>query len=272
MQQELERILGRTSPPVAWTATIMHGDRMCASFAPDRELGSASVGKIFLLAAVSRAIHAGSLSREARIAAESEDLVADSGLWQFFSGEALTVETLASLVGAVSDNLATNVLLRTIGLQSVQQVSMDVGVPNTRMLDRIRDVRSSEHPYAPSQSRSGDLAMVLHAVSEGTLISRQVAKDVEHWLSLNSDLSMVAAAFDLDPLAHADATGGARFFNKTGTDTGVRADTGHIDYGRGGWTYAVVANWDGRSAEIPEVMKGMRSVGQLVLDASRDQS
>lgn len=268
MQKELERILARTSSAVSWSVTIRCADEVRASVAPERALGTASMGKVFLLAAASRQFAAGELERDARLEVSPEDYVRDSGLWQFLSEKQLSAESIASLIGALSDNLATNALLRRVGLKAVQQVSEDLGFPHTSMLDRIRDERSREHPEDPSRSRSADLAAIMMAIANGNLLDPGVSKDVEHWLSLNTDLSMVASAFDIDPLAHADGTAGIRFFNKTGTDSGVRADSGHLGGATEGWSYAAVANWDGSSELVNEVMTSMREIGATIRRAS----
>ena len=58
----------------------------------------------------------------------------------------------------------------------------------------------------------------------GDLLPPGVSAGLVDLLRLNTDLSMVAAAFALDPLAHVDVDVGVRLFNKTGTDIGTRAD------------------------------------------------
>jgi beta-lactamase class A len=52
--------------------------------------------------------------RSTPLARTAEDPVVDSGLWQHLAAEALSAGDLAVLVGAVSDNLATNTLLRHV--------------------------------------------------------------------------------------------------------------------------------------------------------------
>ena len=53
------------------------------------------------------------------------------------------------------------------------------------------------------------------------------------WLGLGCDLSMVASAFNLDPLARTTMTRGFTLVNKTGTAAGVRADVGFVERSRG---------------------------------------
>ena len=83
------------------------------------------------------------------------------------------------------------------------------------------------------------------------------------WLAAGVDLSMVASAFELDPLSHAgNADQDLRVWNKTGTEAGVRADVGIVELEGTNWTYAVICNWDGHDARIlPEVLRTMREIG-----------
>ena len=53
------------------------------------------------------------------------------------------------------------------------------------------------------------------------------------------DLSIVASAFDLDPLSH----DGTTLRNKTGTDDGVRVDVSIVTGPVGTLSYAVLADW-----------------------------
>jgi beta-lactamase class A len=84
------------------------------------------------------------------------------------------------------------------------------------------------------------------------------------WLSSSVDLSMVASAWGLDPLAHReDAV--VRLVNKTGTSDGVRADIGLVEAGGRRTAYAAIANWDADRDDLRgPVLAAMRGLGGLV--------
>ena len=95
------------------------------------------------------------------------------------------------------------------------------------------------------------------------------------WLSLGTDLSMVASAFGLDPLAHRDVDRGVVLWNKTGTDGGVRADVGAVRSGARAIAYAVLAEWESGAAPSARdtVLDAMRETGRRVRsDLERDTS
>ena len=87
------------------------------------------------------------------------------------------------------------------------------------------------------------------------------------WLSLNTDLSMVASAFGLDPLAHRTGDHGILLVNKTGTDGGVRADAGVLRGPRAAVSYAVSMYFaDADLTARLAVLDGMRHVGLDLLE------
>ena len=91
------------------------------------------------------------------------------------------------------------------------------------------------------------------------------------------DLSLVASAFGLDPLAHgATATGidgeaqppAVELFVKTGTDVGVRADVGIVRTPRRTLVYAAIANWVPAPGAQDAVLASMRAIGEQVRAAA----
>ena len=93
-------------------------------------------------------------------------------------------------------------------------------------------------------------------------ISPNAARLVEGWLLTGVDLSMVAAPFRLDPLAHAE--GRVRLWSKTGTDTGIRADVGVAWNESDTLSYAAIATWqtDDEVADLP--FERMHALGRTL--------
>jgi beta-lactamase class A len=251
--QEIVGEVAGATPAVDWSVQI--GDR--ASHQPERRLRTASAGKLLLLIEVARRIGDGRLDPAERLAKDPALAVADSGLWQHLTIPELPIADLAVLVAAVSDNFATNVLLGRIGLRPLTDLAAELGLRETALLDFVRGERAPDHPPALSWGTAAELAGLMGGLARGTVVSAAVSARVDSWLATGVDLSMVAAGFDLDPLAHAD--GDLR--NKTGTDDGVRADVGHV----GLQAYAVLANWDPAEGDrTAEVMSGMRAIGRAM--------
>jgi beta-lactamase class A len=255
----------RSVPAVAWSAALRRDGVVLDSLEPDLVLPTASIGKIFLLATIAEQIDGGHLDAGELLEPDADLLVEDSGILQFFSGARQRVDDLALLVGAVSDNLATNVLLRRVGLDAVAEVTGRVGAQRCALHDFVRNGRGPGHPQFLSTGAAGEWAALLERLAAGRLVSAPVDAMVRRWLAAGTDLSMVAAAFSLDPLAHVDADLGVRLVNKTGTNTGTRADIGIVTAAAGGLTYAVIARWapDGYAVRTA-VLDAMRAVGVAI--------
>ena len=107
-------------------------------------LPTASIGKILLLIEVSARLTASDSLGLGILDKTAPDAIGDSGLWQHLQAPSLPVADLATLVGATSDNLATNVLLRQVGLDAVRARTESLGLTRTALLDLARDNRGPD--------------------------------------------------------------------------------------------------------------------------------
>src|SRR6476659_11519660 len=114
-------------------------------------------------------------------------------------------------------------------------------------------------PWNPP--RLADLMRRLH---RHEVVDRDVSRTVLRWIGTNTDLSMVASAFDLDPLAHAEPDRGVRLVNKTGTISTARADVGVVEGPRATVAYAVLANWRPDDDRRDAVLAGMHEIGRAI--------
>lgn len=228
-------------------------------------LRCASLGKIYLLLEVAARLVSGDINPWLRLDRRSVAPVTDSGLWQYLASDVLPVVDVARLVGSLSDNLATNVLLELVGLDAVQVRAVRHAADGSTLHDLVRDVRGVDDPATLSEGSAADLASLFADLKRGAVESPQVSELVMTWLAAGSDLSMVASAFGLDPLSHAGtADRGTSLWNKTGTDSGVRADAGVVDHAGRTLAYAAVCNWDPRTQPDPRdaVLTTMRHIGE----------
>jgi beta-lactamase class A len=230
-------------------------------------LPTASVGKILLLIEISARLTGRDDAGYGILDKTPRDLVGDSGVWQHLQAPSLPVADLATLIGATSDNLATNVLLRQVGLDAVRTRAESLGLMSTALLDQVRDTRGPDDAPQLSVGSAAELSWLFAALVRGEIVDPLTSGRVLGWLSLNTDLSMVASAFGLDPLAHTRSDHSIALFNKTGTDRGVRAEAGVLRGPRAGVAYAVVIGFeDRRLADRLEILGAMRTVGIDLLE------
>lgn len=230
-------------------------------------LPTASIGKILLLVEVSARLTERDFSGYGILDKTPRDAVGDSGIWQHLQAPSLPVADLATLVGATSDNLATNVLLRQVGLDAVRARTESLGLLRTALLDLVRDSRGPDDAPQLSVGSTAELAWLFAALARGEVVDTLTSSRVLGWLSLNADLSMVASAFGLDPLSHRGTDHGVLLVNKTGTDTGVRSEAGVLRGPAGAVAYAasVQFNDSGLAARL-RVLDALRVVGLDLLE------
>jgi beta-lactamase class A len=256
---------------VRWSVEVRDagsGDQLFG-LTPDTVLPTASVGKVLLLIETARQLESGELGGSPPLERTAEDDVQDSGIWQFMAADRLGVEDLALLVGVVSDNLATNVLLRRVGLTQVRRTADRLGLHAVRLHDKVRDRRGPSHPPTLSEGSASEWVHLLARLSAGAVLSAEVSRRVLLWLQAGTDLSMVAQPFGLDPLAHATPDRGLRLWHKTGTDDGTRADVGLLAGPEATVAYAALARWDPTGPDRRmAVLAAMQEVGRAVLEAA----
>ncbi|MFH8475476.1 serine hydrolase [Streptomyces sp. NPDC018000] len=233
----------------------------------------ASASKLLLLAEVARRLDTGELLADGTVEVLDEDVADGTGLLRRMSRRGWTVEDLAWLTASVSDNTATNALLRLVGRESTARLAKELGLDRLTLHDKVRDIRGPDVPPVFATGTAKDLAqLVTHAV-RGTMSSPAASARLLRWMRANTDHGLVPALVDHDPYAPgfpSPLPDGLLVANKTGTDTGVRADAGVI-VGRRRLAYAVVAHWDpalGPSAERAAV-QAVRDVGRTLAACSR---
>ncbi len=225
---------------------------------------TAGVAEVFVLVELADAFASGRVSPHHRATQGEVAPVWDSGLWRHLTTPDLSLQDAAVLLGAVSDNLAANVLLHELGLDAVQQRAAALASCGSTLLDVVRDHRGPEDPPTLSLGCAEDWAPLAARLARGEVVDREVSAEVVDWLSVGVDLSMVAGGFGLDPLAHSATDGDLWLWSKTGSDPGVRADVGVATYEESRVAWAAIAGWDPETvphATAP-VLATMREIGE----------
>ncbi len=261
--------LAETPPGTTWSiAAGPVGEPPVLALEPDRLLRTASVAKVFVLVELAARLESGALSPDLPVDRRSVQPVADSGLWQHLRTDVLPLADVAHLVGTASDNWATNAVIGLLGLEAVQARAETLAPGGSMLLDLVRDRREPGMPATLSVGCASDWFTTMSGLADGGVGGRAASLRVLDWLRGGLDLSMVASAMGLDPLAHHDPDRGLRVFSKTGTDAGVRADVGVVMGPSDTWAYAAIAGWDPDGPDRrDEVLTTMHELGHLVRTA-----
>lgn len=218
-------------------ATVLSGDDHLT-------LPVGGLGVVPLLVEVAASIESGRIDALEIVDRAQVQDVAVAGVWQHLKAPALPVADLAVLAAAAGDALAANALVHRVGLQSVRARTEQLGLRRTALLDRFRDDRGPDDAPHVALSTAREMARLFAGLVNSRIVSPGVSAQVAEWLSLNSDLSLVASATGLDPFAHENDQHGLLFVNKTGRAGGVRAEAGVLGGPRAGVAYALIVNFD----------------------------
>ncbi|MEO3978262.1 serine hydrolase [Streptomyces sp. CAU 1734] len=249
-----------------WAVDVESGES--AGTDQDTVLPVASAAKLLLLAEVARRLDTGELAPEQPVAVLTGDRAGGTGLLDRLSRPGWTVEDLCRLTAAVSDNTATNALLRLVGRESTARLAERLGLTRLTLHDRVRDHRGPGVPPVFATGTARDLALLTAHAVRGTMTSPAASARLLDWMRGNTDHGLVPANISHDPYAPgfpAPLPGTLLVANKTGTDPGVRADAGVV-VGARRLAYAVIAHWDtalGPSTERAAV-HAIRDIGRTL--------
>lgn len=133
------------------------------------EMPAASTIKIPVMVEVFRQLASGNFDLNTRLRLRRGDKDSGSGdLHRSRVGSSYSVSRLLSLMIDVSDNTATNMLIRLVGRQHINQEMEDLGLTHTRLADFIR----SEGPRIRWTLRSSpaDMARLLRQMAQKQLV------------------------------------------------------------------------------------------------------
>lgn len=228
---------------------------------------TAGVGKVLLLIEVAARMSSADASENSILDRTLLDRAGGSGIWRHLQAPSLPMADLAVLVAATGDSMATNVLLGRVGLDAVRSRAESLGLTRTALLDRVRDTRGPDDAPQLSVGSGIELVRLFAQLSRGEVVDYLTSHRVLGWLAVNTDLSMVASAFGLDPLAHGRLDHDLSLANMTGSDGGIRSEAGVLRGPRTAVSYAVTVQFEDDSlAGRLSALEAMRVVGYDLLD------
>lgn len=204
----------------------------------------AGLGVVPLLIEVAAGFEQGVLDPLEIVDRSSTDLNATEGVWRNLRAPALPLVDLAVLAATAGDPVAANALLAYVRHDRVNERLAMMNLTRTALLDRFRDVRGPDDAPHIAVGTTRELAGLFAALVNSTVVDAAVSAQVSEWLSLNHDLSLVGASTGLDPFAHEHDAHGLLFVNKTGRESGVRAEAGVLAGPRAGVAYAMTVCFD----------------------------
>lgn len=179
---------------------------------------AASVIKLPLFLHVLSRSAEGALSMEDRLVTEVEDKVPSCGALNLFTGAVETdIRTLCRLMICISDNTATNRLIRHCTMEGVEQGFRAMGLEKTKirrlLFDREASAAGIQNTICP-----GEIGMLLEKLYHSEFVSPAVSKEALDTLLMQQiDHKLNGKLCDAVPIAH-----------KTGEDDDLSNDVGIV--------------------------------------------
>jgi len=184
----------------------------------DEVFAQASSIKITVLANLYLQAQEGKLKLTDLYAVQSSDLVPDSDIMNGLTPGVtrVTLRDLATMMVAVSDNSATNVLIDRVGMQNVNAMLDSLGLTHTRLRRKMMDLEAAKQGRE-NISSPREMMTLLDAIYHGKVLNKQSTDDFFKMLSTNKS-SFIPR--DLPP--------DLKIANKPGELEAVRNDSGVV--------------------------------------------
>src|SRR5580658_6331846 len=178
----------------------------------------ASSIKICDLAELYRQAQQGKLKLTDLYTVQASDLVPDSDIMGGLTPGVtrITLRDLATMMVAVSDNSATNVLIDRIGMENVNAMLDSLGLAHTRLRRKMMDLDAAKQGRE-NISTPREMMALLDAIYRGKLLNKESTADFFKVLSTNKD-SWIPRDLPAD----------VKIANKPGSLEGVRNDSGIV--------------------------------------------
>jgi beta-lactamase class A len=188
---------------------LLHGNDVFAQ---------ASSIKICLLAELYRQAQQGRLKLTDIYTVSATDLVPDSYIMGGLTPGVtrITLRDLATMMVAVSDNSATNVLIDRVGMENVSALMDSLHLSHTRLRRKMMDLKAASEGRE-NVSTPAEMMSLLEAIYHGKVLNQEMTRDFFQVLSTPKDSWIPRLLPD-----------GLKIANKPGSLEGVRNDSGVI--------------------------------------------
>src|SRR5437868_1949264 len=184
----------------------------------DEVFPQASSIKIAVLAELYHQAQQGKLKLTDLYTVQSSDLVPDSDIMGGLTPGVtrITLRDLATMMVAVSDNSATNVLIDRVGMENVNGLMSSLSLTHTRLRRKMMDLKAASESRE-NISTPGEMMVLLENLYRGKILNKEMTEDFFKILSTHK------SSFIPRELPE-----GLKIANKPGELEGVRNDSGVV--------------------------------------------
>lgn len=222
----------------------------------DLPLMAASVIKIPVLAEVFARMESGEIDRSERYNIKEEDKLPSCGALNYMhTGLEVTLEDLYTLMIILSDNTATNILIKKFGIESINRRMRSLGLEKTtvnRLLFDSAAAAQGKENYITAR----EIGILLERMYCGTLVSKKASEEMLSVLKNQRLNGKMPFYFK----------GQVKIAHKTGEDDGITHDVGIVFAPQ-----PFVACFCSNGVEVPEfervIQKGTKMLCDMQVNA-----
>lgn len=226
---------------------VLHGDDI---------FPQASSIKIAVLAELYRQAQAGKLKLTDLYTVQAADLVPDSTIMGGLTPGVtrITLRDLATMMVAVSDNSATNVLIDRVGMENVNALMDSLGLAHTRLRRKMMDLKAAAEGRE-NISTPAEMMALLEDLYRGKVLNKEMTADF--FVMLSTPKSSFIPR---------DLPEGLKIANKPGELEGVRNDSGVVFVENRPYVICVMTTYLHRERDGEEAIANISAAAYRMFD------
>lgn len=222
----------------------------------DEVFAQASSIKIAVLAELYRQAQAGKLKLTDLYTVQAADLVPDSDIMNGLTPGVtrITLRDLATMMVAVSDNSATNVLIDRVGMENVNAMLDSLGLAHTRLRRKMMDLKAASEGRE-NISTPGEMMALLEDLYRGKVLNQEMTADFFQMLSTHKSGFITR-----------DLPEGLKVANKPGELEAVRNDSAVVFVNNRRYVICVMTAYLHRERDGEEAIARISASAYLMFD------
>jgi beta-lactamase class A len=187
---------------------------------------------------------------------QASDLVPDSDIMGGLTPSVtkITNRDLATMMVAVSDNSATNVLIDRLGMDNVNALMDSLGLPHTRLRRKMMDLKAASEGRE-NISTPREMLLLLEQIYQGKVLNKEMTEDLLRVLGTHKESWLSR-----------DLPEGLRVADKTGSLEGVRNNCGIIFVPNRPYLLCIMTTYLGKERDGEETITHISSAAYRMFD------